>query len=102
MAWDSVTRDQVSRAIAEYDRLGPEQFFSHHGFGPCCSAEGWSEGEAGVLSNVEGLKLPSSRSATRISIDILIPPGAALIRRKETRLCAQSLVVSPCCRSCSS
>jgi hypothetical protein len=29
-----VTRDHVSRAIGEYDRLGPEQFFSQHGFGP--------------------------------------------------------------------
>jgi hypothetical protein len=34
VAWDSVTRDHVSRAIAEYDQLGPEQFFSQHGFGP--------------------------------------------------------------------
>jgi hypothetical protein len=29
-----VTHDDVLRAIHEYDRLGPEQFFSHHGFGP--------------------------------------------------------------------
>jgi hypothetical protein len=28
VAWNSVTRDHVSRAIGEYDRLGPEQFFS--------------------------------------------------------------------------
>ena len=34
VAWDSVTRDHVSRAIGEYDRLGPEQFFAQHGFGP--------------------------------------------------------------------
>src|ERR1700743_870754 len=34
VAWDSVTRDHVSRALGEYDRLGPEQFFSQHGFGP--------------------------------------------------------------------
>ena len=34
VAWDSVTRDHLSRAIAEYDRLGPEQFFAQHGFGP--------------------------------------------------------------------
>ena len=34
VAWDRVTHDHVSRAIAEYDRLGPEQFFSQHGFGP--------------------------------------------------------------------
>ncbi len=34
VAWDRVTRDHVSRAIGEYDRLGPEQFFSQHGFGP--------------------------------------------------------------------
>jgi len=32
--WDQVTRDDVSRAIHEYDQLGPEAFFSAHGFGP--------------------------------------------------------------------
>jgi hypothetical protein len=29
-----VDRDDVVRAIGEYDRLGPERFFSEHGFGP--------------------------------------------------------------------
>ena len=33
-AWDQVTRDDVVRAIQEYDRLGPEQFFAAHGFAP--------------------------------------------------------------------
>ena len=30
VGWDRVTRDHVSRAIGEYDRLGPEQFFAQH------------------------------------------------------------------------
>jgi hypothetical protein len=34
VVWDRVTRDEVLRAIAEYDRLGPKGFFSEHGFGP--------------------------------------------------------------------
>jgi hypothetical protein len=34
VAWDHVTRDDVVRAIQEYDRLGPKKFFSAHGFGP--------------------------------------------------------------------
>jgi len=34
VAWDSVTRDDVVRAVAEYDRLGPQGFFAAHGFGP--------------------------------------------------------------------
>jgi hypothetical protein len=34
VAWDRVTRDNVLRAIAEYDRVGPEKFFAQHGFGP--------------------------------------------------------------------
>jgi hypothetical protein len=34
VAWDKVARDHVERAIQEYDRLGPEQFFSAHGFAP--------------------------------------------------------------------
>jgi hypothetical protein len=31
---DEVSRDDVMRAIQEYDRLGPEQFFAEHGFAP--------------------------------------------------------------------
>jgi hypothetical protein len=34
VAWDGVTHDDVVRAITEYDRLGPDQFFAKHGFGP--------------------------------------------------------------------
>jgi hypothetical protein len=34
VTWDQVNRDEVVRAIAEYDRLGPAEFFSVHGFGP--------------------------------------------------------------------
>ena len=34
VAWDDVTRAAVLRAIQEYDRLGPEAFFSVHGFAP--------------------------------------------------------------------
>jgi hypothetical protein len=34
VAWDHVTRADVVRAIQEYDRLGPEGFFSEHGFAP--------------------------------------------------------------------
>jgi hypothetical protein len=33
VAWDHVTRGDVLRAIQEYDRLGPEGFFSERGFG---------------------------------------------------------------------
>src|SRR5262245_17940160 len=34
VAWGQVSRDDVLRAIQEYDRLGPERFFAEHGFGP--------------------------------------------------------------------
>jgi hypothetical protein len=34
ITWDRVTRDNVMHAIREYDRLGPERFFSEHGFAP--------------------------------------------------------------------
>jgi hypothetical protein len=37
--WDRVTRDDVLRAIGEYDRLGPERFFSEHGFAPTTTYE---------------------------------------------------------------
>jgi hypothetical protein len=29
-----VTHEDVVRALQEYDRVGPERFFSEHGFGP--------------------------------------------------------------------
>ena len=34
-----VTHGDVLRAIREYDRLGPDRFFSEHGFGPSRSYE---------------------------------------------------------------
>ena len=39
VAWDRVTRDDVVRAIEEYDRLGPEAFFTEHGFAPTTTYE---------------------------------------------------------------
>jgi len=39
VAWDHVTRRDVLRAIREYDRVGPEQFFSEHGFAPTTTYE---------------------------------------------------------------
>jgi hypothetical protein len=38
-AWDRVTRADVLRAIREYDRMGPERFFSRHGFAPTTTYE---------------------------------------------------------------
>lgn len=37
--WNRVTRREVLRAIHEYDRVGPEQFFSQHGFAPTTTYE---------------------------------------------------------------
>jgi hypothetical protein len=34
IAWDTVSHDDVLRAVNEYERLGPEQFFSAHGYAP--------------------------------------------------------------------
>jgi hypothetical protein len=39
VAWYRVTRRDVMRAIHEYDRVGPEQFFSEHGFAPTTTYE---------------------------------------------------------------
>jgi hypothetical protein len=33
-AWDQVTNADVVRALKAYEQLGPERFFSEHGFGP--------------------------------------------------------------------
>lgn len=34
LAWDQVTHADVVHALTEYDQLGPERFFSEHGFAP--------------------------------------------------------------------
>jgi hypothetical protein len=34
IAWDKVTHADVLRAMQEYDRLGPDEFFAQHGFAP--------------------------------------------------------------------
>ncbi len=39
IAWDQVSRDDVLTALQEYDRLGQEQFFARHGYGPNRSYE---------------------------------------------------------------
>jgi hypothetical protein len=41
IAWNSVTRAHVMRAMEEYDRLGPERFFAEHGFAPTTTYELW-------------------------------------------------------------
>jgi hypothetical protein len=39
IAWDQVTHADVMRALREYDWLGPERFFSKHGFAPTTTYE---------------------------------------------------------------
>lgn len=39
VAWDRVTHADVVRALKEYDRLGPERFFTEHGFAPTTTYE---------------------------------------------------------------
>jgi hypothetical protein len=39
VAWGQVTHADVLRAIQEYDQLGPERFFSEHGFAPTTTYE---------------------------------------------------------------
>lgn len=34
ISWERVTNADVLRALKEYDELGPERFFSEHGFAP--------------------------------------------------------------------
>src|SRR5262245_2808205 len=39
LTWNRVTRADVLGAIKDYDRLGPERFFSEHGFAPTTTYE---------------------------------------------------------------
>ena len=34
VTWDKVKDKDVVRAMKEYDRVGPDEFFSRHGFAP--------------------------------------------------------------------
>jgi len=44
LEWDRVSHEDVVRAIEEYDRLGPKEFFSEHGFAPTTTYElVWNE-----------------------------------------------------------
>ena len=40
VAYDLTNRDNVVRAIGEYDRLGPEPVFAQQGFGPHFDSRG--------------------------------------------------------------
>jgi hypothetical protein len=37
--WDGVSRENVLAAIEEYDRVGADEFFAQHGYGPSRSYE---------------------------------------------------------------
>jgi|SRR5215510_13915877 len=39
LTWNHVTRADVLHAIKDYDRLGPERFFSEYGFAPTTTYE---------------------------------------------------------------
>lgn len=39
VTWNRVFRRHVLRAVKEYDLLGPQRFFSKHGFGPATTYE---------------------------------------------------------------
>jgi hypothetical protein len=39
IAWNQVSRHDVVSAIADYDRLGAQQFFAEHGFAPATTYE---------------------------------------------------------------
>jgi hypothetical protein len=39
VAWERVSRTDVLRAMQEYDQLGPERFYSQHGFAPTTTYE---------------------------------------------------------------
>jgi len=39
VAWYRVSRDNVLAALQEYDRVGAEEFFARHGYGPSRSYE---------------------------------------------------------------
>ena len=39
VTWNHVTHAHVLRSIQEYDRMGPERFFSEHGSAPTTTYE---------------------------------------------------------------
>jgi hypothetical protein len=67
VAWDRVTRRDVLRAIHEYDRLGPEQFFSEHGFA-LPRAMSWSGINAVTRLRQSWVQLMSSSRGTSLAL----------------------------------
>jgi hypothetical protein len=68
VAWDHVTRDDVVRAIQEYDRLGPEGFFSEHDFAPATTySMSWSGTNAVTRRKQSWAQLMSSPRASALA-----------------------------------
>ena len=69
IAWDEVTHADVLRAIQEYDRLGPERFFSAHGFAPTTTYE-FATGQRLASGDFEGGKTGAVKVLAKLGFTI--------------------------------
>ncbi len=98
IAWGKVTHADVLRAIQEYDRLGPEQFFSAHGFAPTTTYDlVWDKRRyppKAVLGTAYEFSWARLMSSPRASA---LPPVISRAGRPAPSTCSESSD-SPCSR----
>ena len=76
VTWDRVSPADVLRAIKDYDRLGPERFFSEHGFAPTTISPG-RRADQGFVPLVAGKAQPDATLRASLGKGPL-PPKAIL------------------------
>ena len=95
VVWDQVTRADVLRGIKEYDRLGPEGFFSAHGFAPATTYDlVWEErryppkailGTAYELATGQRLASDDFEGGKSGAVKVLGKLGFAIEQRRPAR-----------------
>jgi hypothetical protein len=103
VAWDPVTRDDVLRAIEEYDRLGPEQFYAAHGFGPTTTYDLiWDEhpyppkailGTAYEFATGERLASTDFEGGKSGAVTVLGKLGFTIEHKHHSPLCLKSFLI---------
>jgi hypothetical protein len=85
VAWDHVTRADVLRAIEEYDRLGPELFFSEHCFGPYHDFMSWPGKDAVTRRKQSWAQLMSTLTAPVFPPSKSVEPSLGFIVKEKRR-----------------
>ncbi len=93
VSWDPVSRADVLRALNENDRLGPDRFFSEHGFAPSTTYElAWENrryppkamlGRAYELATGEPLSSSDFEGGKTGAVKVLIKLGFTVEKKRR-------------------